>query len=507
MSYFFTLILLFYAPLANADGIDENDWPYQNCNKKNVKYTQSIIDELSNDNTEASAPCFECIYNDYLKERQKEVKELKKPFMPMISKECFLAMATRGNQVFEDEQYKHCPNKESKNEPSIKKLCANKKYIDMIQKSFNDMSHCFNLNSDKQGEVLALINQESGGILNIRSDSGARCLGQVTEDYVKTLNNIIQSGKSNIYNKTLERCPEVENFQISNKTIEQDEHHLICRVTRDPHSCLFYTFFGLERSHQQIKEGLNSHSRYMGNRELTDENKNTEVTDEDEIKEFTDEDKKRFPIPIKTNEMLTFNIKFKDSNQVATYTFWDDSELYDTMKKIREKQRVIEDITEIRKTPLFKENKKMETMFYYWSHNGGAHYAQKGLLEMVERLKKSIAQSCKPTDQLERCKLRKQIQNGKGLSAQQVLPIFEKDLKKTYPSKKMSRRNEVAEYVKNIEKNRQSTFGYIAKTKETNMMLNHYIESFKFKDTKKLSKEQATNFQEQVAEKCQAVKL
>ena len=496
MSYFFTLILLFYAPLANADGIDENDWPYQNCNPNNIKYTKSIIDELSNDNTEASAPCFECSYNDYLEKQKKEVKSLKKLFRPIIPKECFLAMATRGNQVFEDEQYKHCPNKESKNEPSIKKLCANKEYIDMIQKSFNNMSQCFNLNARKQGEVFALINQESGGILNILSESGARCLGQVTGDYVKTLNNIIQSGNSDIYNKTLKRCPEVENFQIGNTELEQDDDHLTCRVTRDPYSCLFYTFFGLERSHQQIKENLNSSGRYIGgNKEL--------LNDEGEIKEFTKEQKEKFDLPIKTNEMLTFNIKFTDSNEVATYTFWDDLELYDTLETVREKQRVIEDITKIRKTPVFKENKKIETMFYYWSHNGGTHYAQKGLLDMVERLKKSIAQSCEPTNSSERCKLRKQIQNGKALSAQQVLPFFEKDLQRYYPADTKKRRSEVAEYVKNIEKNRQSTFGYIARTKETNMMLNHYIKSFKFKDTKKLSKEQATNFQEQVAEKCQ----
>ena len=501
MSYFFTLIFLFYASLANADGIDENDWPYQNCNQKNVKYTKSIIDELSNENTEASAPCFECSYNDYLEVQKKEIKSLKKPFMPIIPKECFLAMAIRGNQVFEEHQYKHCPNKESKNEPSIKKLCANKEYIDMIEKSFNDMSHCFNLNSDKQGEVLALINQESGGILNIRSDSGARCLGQVTEGYVKTLNNIINSGKSDIYEKALKRCPEVENFQISNETIEQDEHHLICRVTRDPYSCLFYTFFGLERSHQQIKENLNSSGRYIGgNKEL--------LNDEGEIKEFTKEQKEKFDLPIKTNEMLTFNIKFTDSNEVATYTFWDDLELYDTLETVREKQRVIEDITKIRKTPVFKENKKIETMFYYWSHNGGTHYAQKGLLDMVERLKKSIAQSCEPTNSSERCKLRKQIQNGEALSAQQVLPIFEKDLQRHYPAEGRDRRNEVAEFVKNIQNNRQSTFAYNKGSGGTNLMLQYYKKAVKSKkDKKKLSDEQAVNFQKQVAEKCQPVKL
>ena len=480
MFYFFTLIFLFYAPLANAN-VNEDDWPYQNCNPQNIEYTQNIIDELSNENTEAKAPCVECSDNNYLEAQQKEVEDLKKPFKPVIHKECFLAMAIRGNRLFENKRYKYCENKESKKLSARKKLCINKSYIDMIQKSFNYMSQCFNLDTDKQEEMLALINQESGGILNVQSRTGARCLGQVTKDYVKTINKSIKSGKSDIYNKTLKRCPEVEKFQISNKKVTQENSSLTCRVTRDPYSCLFYTFFGLEKSHQQIKEKLNSSGGYMGNRE------------------FSRKDKKQFNLPIKTNEMLNVTIKFKGGNKAKTYTFWDDSELFGFMKNIRA-NRTIETL-KAQKTPLFKENKNIETMFYYWSHNGGNSYARWRMVGMVERLKQSIARSCKANDSSERCKLRKQIQNGEALSAQQVLPIFEKDLQKTYPSKKRSRRNEVAEYVGKIKDTNRFIFSYSEESGATNRMINDYKKAVKF-DGKTLSDEQAMNFQKQVAKKC-----
>lgn len=460
--------------------------PYQNCNTVNEKFTQKITQDV--EKTEAGF-CFFCKRNTPGIDTMQIVQSIEEIFTDVIPKKCFLAMAARGNQLYKEEskRYKYCHEKNSRSITHHRKLCINEQYINMVHKAFHTMSKCFDFDKDKQAEILGLINQESGGVLNVASSKGARCLGQLTKDYVVEINRHIKSRKwkeplkhSEIYDEVVQRCPTLNNLVLSSKEIKKDNAYLTCQLTQDPDTCLFYTFLGLEKNHRQMKESLQSKSNYMGSRE------------------FTPSEKDKFQLPIKLNEMLNVTVKFK--GETVKWTFWDDSELYDVIKKNEDRLEVLE----VQKVLLFQEEKHIETIFNYWGHNGGGSYTDKRMVAMVERLKRSMARSCSDSEKRLRCRLRKSIQNGESLSATQALSFFEKDLEANYPSEDPNRRNEVAYYVRKILKTSQHVFGYEKNSKDTNTMKARYQRFFQFGDIS-LKDEEAEAFQKLVSEQCPKV--
>ena len=455
-------------------------FPYQKCEKKNTEYTQEITSESAV--TEADF-CIQCqedpIWSKLWKHIQSTVESLS------IPKQCFLAMAIRGNKLFPDKQYISCSQSQLRNFDGYTKLCVNEDYVNMIQQAFADMSYCFNYTWHRQKEIFHLINQESGGILNIQSPTSARCLGQITTDYVKhDVNKYIQSTKrkrplkySEIYDEVIQRCPHLEQKVLKNL------NSMTCQMIRDPYVCLFYTFFGLEKNHRKISDSLNSVTSYMGNRE------------------FSKEDKQKFKLPIKVNEMLNIQVEF--NGKKSHWVFWDDSELYDTLKNIRASKKPFK-ILRTKKTPLFKNQEDIELLFNYWSYNGGNSLASSRLIPMVERLKQNLSQSCKSADsEKPRCIAREQIKKGQSLNSNTVLPFFENDLLANYPSRSKSRRTEVAYYVRKVIQTNKNVFGYKNESQQTNTMINFYRKAFSFKKRNvELDHNTAEEFQKNVSEVC-----
>ena len=447
MYYKIILIAIFsYTSIAFTQNIFS---PYDSqCSQYEQQRTTNITTDLSLTEANFCENCQRRFYN--LFDIYLSVKNWKNTLIG-IPKECFLAMAIRGDRLFSSSQYVHCKSKNNAYFTRKQKLCINKDYIDMIHKAWLDISECFNYDIKRQQEIFHLINQESGGILNIKSGTGARCLGQVTIDYVKTINNYITAFEKNrplqqsgVYQEVTNRCPRLKEKVLKNINF------ITCQTSMDPYMCLFYTFYGLESNHRMMKKTFNSHSDYMGSRE------------------FPEDIKDKYQLPIKLNEMLTISGTTKNGNSFS-WVVWDDSELYYLWKKIDDSK----DLT-IKKTPLFKKQEDIEQMFNYWAHNGGQSLVGNSLAKRVERLKRILSQSCKTNSQEIRCLARNQIADGNGIDSSLALKIFEADLKSTYPNRSLTRRLEVAKYVRNIMNSNQKVFNYNEDTNYTNSMLHFY---------------------------------
>ena len=394
-----------------------------------------------------------------------------------IPKECFLAMASRGAQIFSEDQYVSCKNETDKDFRKGRKSktyrpCVNEDYIDLVYNSFQEMSYCFDTDRFKQIEFFNLINQESGGILNIKSDKGARCLGQVTGIYVKEINTKIKKKHTdyrNIYKKVIKKCPFLTDHFI-------DLESITCQSTNDIRSCLFYTFFGLTRNHEIIKKRMKSHPDYMGNKEFPEDTHQS-------IKNS---------LPIKRNEMLVIKGMSKNGNKIH-WVIWDDSELYGLYKKIDYKQEL-----SIEKVPLFEKEKDIQTMFMLWAHNGGKSMAN-NVHKQIDDFKKQIAISCEDKKtKLLRCQARAYIKEGKGLSSHFSLKYFEKDILRNYSGGSQTtqkRKKEVSDYISTMIRINAFTFEKREKKETVNEMTEYYNES-------DLNEEAIYNFQNHVHNVC-----
>ena len=360
-------------------------------------------------------------------------------------------MALRGNALFSQKQYVHCQSKAQSKFKRKRKFCINEDYINTIHKAWKEMSKCFSYSMERQEEIFHLINQESGGVLNVKSNTGARCLGQITIDYVKTINKTINSVSkknplkySEIYKEVMQRCPKLK------EKILKDINYITCKTSMDPYTCLFYTFYGLERNHRKMKKTLQSKLDYMGDREFPQE-----VID-------------KYQLPIKLNEMLIIKGTSKSGKSIH-WVIWDDSELYGLWKKIDASKKLL-----IKKTPVFKNQEDIEQMFNYWAHNGGQSLVNGSLIKRIEKLKKSVSMSCPPDLKERRCLAREQVKAGEGIKSSLALKMFTVDLRATYASKSASRRKELSEYVNMIQASNRKVFDYTEGSADTNNMLNLY---------------------------------
>ena len=436
--------------------------PYQkNCSEK--ENTKKIL--FSQQETKAGR-CHVCSLQDDNYATLKEIDLEVQRNTNSIPKECFLAMAVRGNQIFEIPQYNYCDKEKQLKPNEGQKFCMNEDYITAIHQAFERISFCFGFDKKRKEDVFYLINHESAGILNVRSERGARCLGQITEGYVKDINRIIDTQNpiyADIWTSALKKCSDLDSFLI-------DMKYITCQSTQNPYTCLLYTFFGLEKSHKNLKERLNSNPDYMGNKkafktadEMFPEQKGEPPHAKSRYEKFL---AKR---PIKRNEMLTVKATHKEGGDID-WVIWDDSEIHGLYNRIDWTKEV-----NIQKEPLFNKEKDIETMFTYWSHNGGHSLSRGRFSRRVEKLKQSIAESCSDTDKsLRRCRMREQIKSGQGVSSSLALEFFYNDILHNYSSKNLARREEVANYVSNVVGSHDIIFPDEDDNKQRNTLLGYH---------------------------------
>ncbi len=477
--------LIVFFPIVSFAAVSDILFPYQNCDDSSLNYSNRIVsevdaflfkyglkEEISKEQTTES----ELFY--FKGESMIDVIDEEIVFQPAVPKECFLAIALKGIRIFSDERHSYCSRTTDIRPSASRKLCINEDYIDMVYTAFAEMSMCFNYDEKRQLEVFRLISQESSWLLNIRSPTGARCLGQLTSDNIETVNNYIsfsKSSESSIYNKVITRCPFLED------KILKDEDSLTCRMTHDPYTCLFYTFFDLEKNNRSIKENLQRASNHIESK-----------------KEFFALKKQKFKLPIKLNEMLAVWGEF-DGREV-NWLFWDDSEVYDTFNRFPD-ERLAK--LETKKVPIFKNQKEVELLFNYWAHNGGAILTGDHMISMIKKMKQKLALSCDPESEAERCRLREIVQRGEGLDTDIWQSYFDEDLFEYYPHESEERRKEVASYIRDIADKNKNVFSYQKGTKNTNIMLDYYEKAVQSTSRNiYLSNEDAVNFQKHIAQEC-----
>ena len=428
--YFFYILLLFPSLcLAKEDkilslfGFDfetaPSTIPYQkNCNPESIDITKKL-DRLVDTTKETEASyCFNC---------NKTTKPARHKSESFIPRECFLTIALRGEKTFIKRRYAHCSSIKDSQPDSQKQYCINKDYIDTIHKAFHIMSRCFGYKKENQEALFHLIHQESKGILNAVSPTGARCLGQITSSYVSRINRLIERNtKPEIYTSFLERCP-----QLKDKVLAKIDN-LTCHTTQDPHTCLFYTIFGFTENQNYISKNLNSPSNFI------------------EKIAFSEQERRLFKLPIKRNEVLKVQIQVGKNS--FSWLFWDDSELHKALDILEAQSDHPSTKLTVKKAPLFKNQKDVELMFNYWAYNGGTSISRYIMTTMIDELKKSLIKKSEKCKASTNCnlQLRNQILKKEGLSSEAVLTFFENYLLKNYPSKKQSRKEEVAHYVRKL---------------------------------------------------------
>ena len=518
--YFFLLV----CSLSLLKAFSSESLPYKaNCSKGQKQRTLQFIPV----STEATY-CFECSPKE-----QQTLLKLKKDIDDFFSKtktipkKCFLAIAVRGNKIF-DSRYRYCSNENNVNflEGRDQKFCINNDYITAVYKAFKKMSYCFNFDKKTQEDIFLLINRESGGILNTRSPSFARCLGQITKDYVTTINTSIEKAdnknphsNSFIWNNFVNRCPDLKSLRIKEKTT------LNCQASQNPQLCLLYSFFGNARSLHNIQKRLDSPHDYMGNQEFP--------SAEDLMpEEATTTAKKRYQsllelFPIKRKEMIVMKITVKTGEE-KTWVIWDDSEIYNG--KLHKKIDWTKPVN-IKKVNIFENERDIKTMFMYWAHSGGGSLSRGGFTARLKRLKQSIARGgcdplicqeikknlereiCKENQESKcqemkinlenagcnpelRCQMRRKLEKGERISNSLAEEFFQRDLKQTLEHRKL----EVGNYVRNIFCSRSQAFDNREGSSTYKTLESYYKNN-------KIDKNVAKNFIEETDKNCpQALK-
>ena len=207
-----------------------------------------------------------------------------------ISQLCFLASSSRGKSIFDSKESEHscsdertslkqnfyyCENSTERscqttmsviddkgNKRSIypRAPCLSQNYIQTLADSFNKMSQCFGFSKEEQKNMFSIINHESFFMPNSRSNTGARCAGQLTTRSLVDLNvNIIlkQNPVYLIYQEALERCPFLETVLIPSNLTTSDIYQnvsydnlvkklyqspITCSLISDMSRCFFYSF-------------------------------------------------------------------------------------------------------------------------------------------------------------------------------------------------------------------------------------------------------------------------
>ena len=410
------LFSLIYIPIVSSMNI----LPYDTtCSDKEIIRAEALTNDI---------PITEAGFCENCENNSSGLDDLYNTFIPEIPRQCFLAMALNGSKLFDGDQYVHCESKGSSKITPHRKLCVNKNYIHAIYTAWKDVTKCFNYSLERKIETFHLINHESRGLLNIKSDTGARCLGQLTTIYVRGINQGIKRWEP-LYREVIQRCPD-----LREKTF-QDMNFITCKTTSDPYTCLFYTIYGFEKNHRLMEETFKSQSEYIN------------------LSQFPEDIRKKYKLPIRLNELLHIEGFTKDGKPI-NWLIWDDIELYNLYTQIDDSKGL-----QVKKVPIFEHQEDIEIMFNYWSHNGGESLSKASLKARVETIKKSVSKTCSPDDSYQlRCKGRNQIIEGGGLDSLLAMELFGNDITRNYQSGSYRRRQEVGNFVKNVLASSKAVF-------------------------------------------------
>ena len=376
--------------------------------------------------------------------------------------ECFFAGAVRGANLYNAGQNFYYCEKDS-NQPgnmsvkddrgkkrviSPRRACLNRHYIHLTAIAFNKTADCFGYDKTKKESIFNLLNHESSFLHNIKSPTGAKCYGQLTKSAINEINKQIYFRDTNspypysfIYDEVIQRCPGLKNVILNHEisaSIEQggkkslkkfqsivSNSPISCPITQNPYSCLFYAFYNIKKNFIAIETQLQSPTSLFGGQN-------------------------NVPAPFK--EMFFLPIPLNAMTGVTTaagreLVFWDDSELWSALKN-----RPLENLSNIRRLPLFANEEEVQELFSFWTYNGGISITLKYMTQFIQQLKRSIAAPCNENPRTKICRYRFAVERGEGLSTADIREDFQRYISKNYQKDQQNadRRKEVTHFVNNV---------------------------------------------------------
>ena len=402
-----------------------------------------------------------------------------------IPEECFFSSFLRGLYIKPTQRYYHCKKingtSVSLYRTNVKKangntvlvntrpFCFNKNYTELIAKSFNEMARCFNFNETRTKQLFALFNHEGSFILNNASKRKARCFGQLTSTAIKEIYRRVRL-KDKIYLDAVKKCPNMVQLHpkvTKNSYKEELPKTATCEVTHNPYKCTFYSMFNAAINYKELESLFNN----------------------DNVKDSTKElkgDRSISEISISLNEVLHMKglVNKKkvnwifNSTQALRYTFRNKP---DFDLKARE-------------APIFDKQSLPHVidMVALWAYNGGISAVKNNFIAFMKDFKEQVS---KPLNKCSKpyCNYRKKLLTGQSLKPKEFKRLFKKFLRIHYPSRKISRKKEVAYFLNNIKKD----------TNALNKNLNQYLSAYKLH--KKNNGTSFKNFKDTYNKKCKHV--
>ena len=411
---------------------------YEDCNWKSKSWTEKLVKTINDKNrsaSEAEAVCHRCTktspHDLELTALQATADDLNA--VPM---ECFLAGAIKKyKQKGSRKRFYYCESPDSLNIQNNMPVrdttgqdrriyprspCLNKDYMNMIRDSFHYMAECFGFETDLP-YLFSLFNHESSFILNKQSNTGARCVGQLTKDTVKTINKYIYMSQDpelqhyhNIYKQALLKCPDLETrlsflpkelLRSRNPTFLKlrrihNNISITCLTTQDPDICFFYSLYNISVNRKRLTFKLESlHENLPENLEIPKAMKET------------------FKMPVLLNEMVRVKgtvTTDAGAEKEIDILLENDYEIHQEMSRYKYNPEELQ----VTKQPVYDFNKAAEWAMLYLAYNGGMSVMDTYFKEFLIKKKRRLAsgKTCKGENRSTPiCRNQKRLQQGQSM--------------------------------------------------------------------------------------------
>ena len=384
-----------------------------------------------------------------------------------IPLECFFAGAVRGANIYDPGSHFYYCEKDSNKKSSHmsvtdnnnkernilpRRACLNKDYTYLTATAFNKTADCFGFKKAEKEALFKLLNHESTFLHNIKSPTGAKCYGQLTTIAIEEINKQIYFRDSSnplpysyIFDDVIKKCPGLQHVILNSKIYEAQakgeekslnqfdqiisQSPISCKITQNPYSCLFYTFYNFKKSFDLIDRQIN----------LPTSNFSEQNNISQDFQEY-------FLLPIRLNTMLSVT-----NSRDQEMLFWDDSEIWNSSVR----QVPLDSFKDIEPLPLFENDKEIQRLFSIWSYNGGLSISETYLTKFIKQLKRYIARPCNTNAQTKYCQYRFLVMDRQGIPTEDIREDFKDYIQNNYQIDKVSngRRKEVTEFTNHVETN------------------------------------------------------
>lgn len=464
---------------------------YETCHWRSKSWTERLVSTINNKNrqndTTAEAVCQRCPEISPNGQGLSALQNITDGLNATknIPAECFLASSIKKYQQHGSyDRFYYCDRPDSPNikgtMPVIDETgqarnlyprspCLSKDYTNMIKDSFHYMAGCFGFKKEELPYLFTLFNHESSFILNKKSGTGARCIGQLIRDTAKTINKYIYMSNDaalrpyyNIYKQALKKCPDLEiRLSFLPSKLLKDENpsfsklrrihqkmSVTCLTTQDPDICFFYSLYNMSVNRLRLRAGLKlSHENLPENLEIPQSMKDT------------------FKLPVSLNEIVHIKgtvITETGEQKKIDVLLENDYEIYQKMSQYEYDSKELQ----IEKIPVYDFNRATEWTMLYLAYNGGMSVADTYLKEFLIKKKEQLSsrKTCKNRTTAA-CKARKKLLQGQSLelnlstseTAQEVSDTIRKIRKLKWEIKKIQKTDASAKAAQVIEEKEKQT--------------------------------------------------